>query len=126
MAHTSEKRWKDLPGLVGVSEQVTQVSASALQSLNAGEEAYQQLQEMYVFVGSTAQLLADQLFFEDWNARAAATVSPDVPETQASASEVAKTQDAIDAMTALHQLFQAATNTAITTSDRLADLRRMI
>ena len=88
------------------------------------EESYQNLIEFHTFVGSTAQLLADQLFFEDWSIR----TSPDSPndlETQANAEEVAKVQDAIDAMTAIHELFQAATNVAVTQKDRIADLRRM-
>jgi hypothetical protein len=46
-------------------------------------------------------------------------------DTQASATEVTMAQDAIDAMTAIHQLYQAATNVAVTQSDRLAALRRM-
>ena len=120
MAHTSEKRWS------GTSEAITVFSTNLRDSLTLGEEAYQQLQELFAYAGSTSQLLADQLFFEDWNARAAAAVSPEVPETQASAAEVAKTQDAIDAMTAIHQLYQAANNVAVTQADRLSDLRRMI
>lgn len=46
-------------------------------------------------------------------------------DTQASALEVAMAQDAIDAMTAIHQLYEAATNVAVSVSDRLAALRRM-
>jgi len=48
-----------------------------------------------------------------------------VSETTANADEVAKTQAAFDAVTALHELYQAATNVAVTQEDRLAQLRRM-
>lgn len=48
-----------------------------------------------------------------------------IEDTQANATEVSMAQDAIDAMTAIHQLFQAADNVAVTQSDRLTALRRM-
>lgn len=48
-----------------------------------------------------------------------------VPETQANAAEVERAQDAISAMTAIHQLYEAMTNVAVAQSDRVADLRRM-
>jgi hypothetical protein len=48
-----------------------------------------------------------------------------VSETTANAEEVAKTQAAFDAITALHELYQAADNVAVAQEDRLAQLRRM-
>lgn len=48
-----------------------------------------------------------------------------VSETTANADEVAKTQAAFDAITALHELYQAADNVAVAQEDRLAQLRRM-
>lgn len=46
-------------------------------------------------------------------------------DTVANADEVAKTQAAFDAITALHELYQAADNVAVPQEDRLAQLRRM-
>ena len=46
-------------------------------------------------------------------------------DTQANAIEVEKTQAAIDATVALHELYQAMTNVAVTQADRAAALRRM-
>ena len=48
-----------------------------------------------------------------------------VPETSANADELAKAQDAFDAITALHELYLAADNTVVAQEDRLAQLRRM-
>lgn len=48
-----------------------------------------------------------------------------VSDTTANAEEVAKAQALFDAVTALHELYQAADNTAVVTEDRLAQLRRM-
>ncbi len=121
MPHTSEKRWSD------VSSQVSTAAQNVRDHLLAAEEDYQQLQELFAFVGATAQGLADQLFVDDWKFRESdPIVSPGVFDTEANATELAKATDAIAAMLALHQLFQAATNVAITQSDRLTDLRRMI
>lgn len=111
MSHSSEKTWSEISG------QVSAAAQNVRDHLQHGEELYQRLQEVYSFAGGTAQALADQLFFADWNSRS---------ELQASAEEVAMTQDAIDAMTAIHELYQAATNIAVTQSDRLTELRRMI
>ena len=52
-------------------------------------------------------------------------VAGQVPETQANATELAMTQDAFDAVTAMHDLYQAMTNVAVPQEDRLAQLRRM-
>ncbi len=121
MAHTSEKRWGDVSG------QVSAAAQNVRDSLLAAEEVFQQMNELYAFTGSTTQGLADQLFFEFWSTRRPDPVgAPDVFETEANASEVAKAQDAIDAMTSLHELYQAATNVATAQEDRILDLRRMI
>lgn len=48
-----------------------------------------------------------------------------VAETTANADEVAKAQAAFDAITALHELYQAADNVAVAQEDRLAQIRRM-
>ena len=117
MGHTIAKRWQGTGREPGIEQQVSTISTTLRDSLIQGEEAYQQLQELYAYAGSTIQLLADQLFFEDWNAR---------QEAQANAEEVAKTQDAFDAVTAVHELYQAASNVAVAQSDRLSELRRMI
>lgn len=48
-----------------------------------------------------------------------------VSDTVANSEEVAKTQAAFDAITALHELYLAADNQIVTQEDRLSQLRRM-
>ena len=48
-----------------------------------------------------------------------------VQDTQANAVELSMTQDAFDAVTAMHELYQAMTNVVVVQEDRLAQLRRM-
>lgn len=48
-----------------------------------------------------------------------------VSDTVANADEVAKAQAAFDAITALHELYQAADNVVVAQEDRLSQLRRM-
>lgn len=197
MAHSSEMRWQLF------ADQVAQVASQVKENIIFGENAYQELLELFQYTGSTAQGLADQLFKEIWEARSTpgvqaeitydvvgavvtgvtivqagtgytdgtgytlsvtggnsdAVISYDVVggsltnalvdaagtgytdgagqamdnepapgvvfDTQASALEVSMTQDAIDAMTAAHQLYEAATNVVVAQADRLASLRRM-
>jgi len=207
--HTSEKRWRThqtpLYPIVGVSELVSDLCKSVLEALNDSEKAYAELQELYVYAGSTVQGIANQLFFEDWSARGtpgdkavltvdvasgvvtavdisdagtaytdgvsylltlantagggSAVISYDVVsgsitnaavvtggdtytdglaqlvqetpktgvvyETAASAEELAKAQDMFDAVTALHELHQAAANQVVAAEDRYSQLRRM-
>ena len=117
MSHTSAKRWADSGREAGVETLVSNNSTGLRDSLLQAEESYQELQELFAFVGSTVQLLADQLFTEE---------IADRGESVANTEEVAKTQDAMDAVTAGHELYQAASNVAVATSDRLSELRRMI
>lgn len=63
MSHTSEKRWPF------VRDAAAEAATTMVAVLLAAESAYKELQELYAFVGSTAQGLADQLFLEDWQAR---------------------------------------------------------
>ena len=118
--HSSEKRWRNNMNPdsgVGVSELVSNSSETVLRSLEEAEALYQELLELFQYAGGTAQLLADQLFYEDWSVREG--------DTQANTVEVEKTQAAIDATTALHELYQAMTNVAVAQEDRAAALRRM-
>ncbi len=125
--HTSAKRWRDEGRVSGVESQVSSVSTVVLNALNEGEEAFQQLQELSIFLGGTTQLIADQLFLEVWSTREPDPVgNPGIFDTEANAEEVAKTQDAIDAITAVHQLYQSASNVVVSQEDRLSQLRRMI
>lgn len=48
-----------------------------------------------------------------------------ISDTTANSEEVAKTQAAFDAITALHELYLAADNQIVTQEDRLSQLRRM-
>jgi hypothetical protein len=113
MSHTSEKRWN------GISSEVEVVSGALMQALNNAEEAYQRMQEIYIYAGGTAADLAELLFKEDIAFRSS-------PDNVANAEEIAKATDAIASMTAAHELYQAANNIAVTQSDRVTNLRRMI
>jgi len=71
--HTSEKRWRRNQnatfGNVGVSELASNLCKEMISALDNAKTGFNELQEMYVFAGSTVQGLADQLFLEDWEAR---------------------------------------------------------
>lgn len=112
MAHTSEKRWS------GVSFDVASISEQLMEAINKGEEAYQRMQEVYTYAGGTASDLASLLFAEEIEAAG----SPFTPTQE----QIDKATDAINAMTAAHQIYQAANNVAVTQADRVTDLRRMI
>ena len=61
--HTSEKRWRNnqtSDSGAGVSELVATNAQQVIGTLTDAETIYQDLLELYVYVGSTAQLLADQ------------------------------------------------------------------
>lgn len=205
-AHTSEKRWyqnQNPNGNASVADQVQEHAQTIIHELNRAEAMFAEMQELYSYVGSTMQGLADQLFKEKWEARvepgvdavvtvdvvagaitaaaittagtgytngtgftlnvaggnADGVISYDVvngsvtnvavdtagtgytdglgqtvtnfptagfvPETQANATELAMTQDAFNAVTAMHELYQCMTNVAVPQEDRLAQLRRM-
>jgi len=128
-AHTSEKRWynnMNPNGNDSVADRVQSISLNLLRALNEGEEAYQEMQEMMAFAGGTPQLLADQLFKENWEQREDDPVNfPGVFDTEANATELAMVNDAIAAVTSIHELYQALTNQVVAQEDRLADLRRM-
>lgn len=127
--HTSEKRWRDnqnpVFGNVGVSNQASSIVSNVIAALTQAEAAFAEMQEMYAFAGGTVQLLADQLFFEDWSVRLVDPQVPAVFETEANAEELAKTQDLFDAITAVHELHQCADNQIVAQEDRYAQLRRM-
>ena len=127
--HTSEWRWdSDVvnQGDTGVHRLVSGLAGSVKSGLITGEDSYQELLELHAFAGGTTQLLADQLFLEVWSTREPDPVgAPGVFDTQANAEEVAKTQDSIDAMLAIHEVYEALTNVAVSQSDRMAPLRRM-
>ncbi len=121
MSHSSEKRWDE------VSQQVAAAAQNVRDQLQAGEEVYQRLTEVYDFSGGSAQALADQLYREVWSTREADPQgNPGVFDTEASIEEKARVTDLINAMGAVHELYQAAANVAVTQKDRLTDLRRMI
>ena len=104
MAHTSEKRWRDVNTSVGMS------CDQLISALNSGEELYQQLLELWTYAGGTDQLVADLLF----------------ETTDASSDLVAVVADAKAASVAIHQIYEAADNIAVTQEDRLSKLRRMV
>ena len=121
--HTSEKRWVDtnVGGKLyrGISEVASSEVSSLIAKLIQIEEAYQQMQEIYTYAGGTAADLAEQLFKEDIAARSS-------PDNVANSEEIAKATDLVNAMTAAHQIYQAANNVAVLQSDRLTDMRRMV
>ena len=128
-AHTSEKRWyrnQNVNGNDSIADRVQSISKTVLVALLEGEEAYQEMLELNAFAGGTTQLLADQLFFEKWSVREPDPVGdPGVFETEANAAELAMVTDATAAVTSIHELYLALTNTAIAQENRIADLRRM-
>lgn len=111
MAYASEKRW------LGVSSRVTAAVVNLINNLNFVEEEYQQLLQVFTYAGGTAAGLAELLFKEDIAFRPS-------PDNVANAEEIAMAQDLIDAMTAAHQLYQAANNITVAQADRMTDLRR--
>ena len=122
MSHTSEKRWSyyrngDVfhEGIGGIMGPLLKDFVEKLVLL---EESYQQMQEMYTYAGGTASGLAALLFKEDIEVAG----SPYTPTQE----QIDIATDAVAAMAAAHQLYQAASNVSVTQSDRLTDLRRMI
>jgi hypothetical protein len=113
MAHSSEKRWDD------ISRLVSDMAAQTLEIINRGEEIYLQLFEVWEYTGGTPQLFAQQVFKEQIEARGG---SP----TEVTAEELTQATDAAAAALALHELWQAANNIAVTTDDRSQKLRRMV
>ena len=111
MAHSSQTKWSDVDAIV------SSASSRMVTVLQETEASYQDLLELHAFAGGSAQLLADQLFAD---VIAAEQRNP----AEANTAEVAKAQDAIDAMAAIHELFQAANNIPATAKDRLDTLRR--
>jgi len=71
--HTSEKRWRSnqntVYGGTGVSALASTICIQMIDTLDQAKSAFNELQEIYAFAGGTVQLLADQLFYEDWSAR---------------------------------------------------------
>ena len=127
--HTSEKRWRSNQtndSGTGVSILVRDSAETVISALSQAEIQYQDLLELYAFVGSTSQLLADQLFYENWSVRESDPIgNPGVLDTEANAAEVSKATDLINAVTAMHELYEAANNVVVAQEDRFAQLRRM-
>jgi len=118
--HSSEKRWLD------VSAAVQNVANKTMVAVVESENIYQDLIELWAFAGGTDQLLADQLFLEVWQRRESDPVGdPGVFDTEANATEVGQVTDAKAAALAVHELFLALTNVAVTQEDRITTLRRM-
>lgn len=121
--HTSEKRWdKNQFGDVGVGEIVKNAALQMVFAMDMGEAAYEDLLELWDFAGGTDQLLADQLFREIWSVR---ETVPGTPDTQANPQEMGQVADARATMLAIHELYEALTNVAVTQANRIATLRRM-
>jgi len=127
--HTSEKRWRRNQTPTsgqGISDQTSAMASSVVSVLLQAEQLYLEMLELYQYVGSTPQGLADQLFYEDWVNRESDPIgNPGVLDTQANALELVMTTDLIAAITSSHELYQAANNVVVTQEDRLAQLRRM-
>lgn len=123
MSHTSEKRWAnykiETTYYEGVSVTAGPLLKDFLRKLVEIEEAYQQMQEIYIYAGGNVSDLAELLFKEDIASRTS-------PFNVASQEELDKTNDLVEAMKAAHELYEAANNVAVTQSDRLTAIRRMI
>jgi hypothetical protein len=127
--HTSEKRWRRNQTSTsgqGISEETASMASSVVSVLLQAEQLYLEMLELYQYVGSTPQGLANQLFKEDWISRESDPIgNPGVLDTEANATELAMATDLIAAITSAHELYQAANNVAVTQENRLAQLRRM-
>ena len=134
--HTSEKRWthnQTANSGAGVSETVSNQVNTLIAVLAESETLYQDLLELYNYAGlgspdlsATPQGLANQLFYEDWVTRESDPIgNPGVLDTEANVVEVAKATDLINAVTSMHELYQAATNVSVAQEDRFAQMRRM-
>ncbi len=88
---------------------IEQHAKSVSQNIILAEEAYQDLLEARTANGGTDALFANVLF-----------------GGTATTEQTAMLTDAKDAMIALHEMYLAMTNSAITTSNRIAAFRRMI
>jgi len=108
--HSSNVRWAD------VETRLSTATGNLLITLTQAEELYLELLEVYNYAGSSDQLMADLLFKEVWEGRG---------DTQASADEVSKVTDVRNAILALHDLYLALDNNALTAEDRATALRRM-
>lgn len=127
--HTSEKRWRSNQNAtsgMGISDRTSQMAVSVVDVLLQAEQLYLEMLELYQYVGNTNQNLADQLFYEDWINRESDPIgNPGVRDTQANAAELAMATDLVAAITASHEIYQAANNVIVAQGDRLAQLRRM-
>lgn len=103
MAHSSDAKWEE------IAARVSSVAGGIVSVLQNAEEEYQELLEIYQYAGGTDTLFAAQLF-----------------ETPTPATiQIVKATDLRKAMVAAHELYQCMSNTAVSTSNRAADLRRM-
>jgi hypothetical protein len=137
--HSSEKRWRNSQTSdsgAGISELVATACESLIGELTSAEALYTELLEIYQQantpgvgspdLSSTAQGLANQLFYEDWVNRESDPIgNPGVFDTEANVTEVQMATDLINAVTALHELYQCANNVNVAQEDRFAQLRRM-
>ena len=137
--HSSEKRWRNnqtSDSGAGISVLVQNACETVISGLATAETMYNDLVELYgqantpgvgsPDLSSTAQGLANQLFYEDWSVRESDPIgNPGVLDTEANANEVQKAGDLVAAVTALHELYQAANNVSVTQEDRFALMRRM-
>lgn len=110
MAHSSEARW----GVVAAD--IAKRCGDMVRALEQSESLYQDLLEVYQYAGGTDQGLADLLFKPEIAARG---------DAQANSDEVAKVADLRLATVALHELYEAADNVAVSQDDRFSALRRM-
>lgn len=137
--HSSEKRWRNNQNAdsgAGISVQVSTAAEQLIGALVSAEALYDELLELYQQantpgggspdLSATAQGLANQLFYEDWVDRESDPIgNPGVLDTEANANEVQKATDLINAVTSMHELYQAANNVSVAQEDRFAQLRRM-
>ena len=125
--HSGEKRWsRNQFGDEGIGTEVRNSARHLMEAIVGSENVYQDLLELWQFAGPTDQAVADQLFLDVWSVRESdPTGNPGVLDTQANAVEVAQVADAKAAMLAVHELYEALTNQAITTADRIKTIRRM-
>ena len=107
MVHSSEETW------AVTSDKVADIVNKVLSAIIDGEELYNDLLRTRTWSGGTDTTWANLMWHGDKDA------------SLATADEIQYTTDLKDAMIAVHNLYEALDNTAITTKDRFSELRLM-
>ena len=132
MSHTSEQRWRRNQGKdggTGLNTQVADLSLAMIDVLYRAEKLSLELEELVDYTKvddkDSIQLIADQLFYEDWSARESDPIgNPGVLDEGANDIERQKVSDAVAAIEAARDIFEYA-RTSTKGKSKISTLRRM-